>query len=84
MSLKKVGTPKKILSTAASDLEFEQLKNKIAKDNNLKRCTACSQLLAKFDSDNKIINVQKKNLDLIAEVQNVQVRCPKCQQVNFL
>lgn len=82
--IKKKGTPEKILNVVGTEAEFTKLKSKIAADNNLKRCKSCNQLLAKFDSENKIINVQRKNLDLIADVSNTKVRCPHCQQVNIL
>lgn len=82
--LHKKGTPAKLTDVTTSELEFEKLKNKIAQDNNLKRCTSCGQLLAKFDLDNKIINVQRKNLDIIAEVSRAQIKCPNCHQINTI
>jgi phage FluMu protein Com len=81
MSLKKRGTPEKIKEVVKGDDEFDQLKKRIAKDNNLKRCN-CGQLLAKFDSDNKTTNIQRKGLDVIANVTSMQVKCPSCGTVN--
>lgn len=80
--LHKKGTPNKIKEVVTGDTNFDALKNKIAKDNNLKRCRSCGQLLAKFDAENKTINVQKKGLDLIAETSSAQIRCPSCGEVN--
>lgn len=79
---KLTGSPEKIKQVATED-QFEQMKNQIAKDNNLKRCI-CGQLLAKFSSDNKTINIQKRKLDVIAEVGSVTIRCPQCDAVNHL
>jgi phage FluMu protein Com len=84
MSISKKGTPQKIKEVVTGDTDFDQLKKRIAKDNNLKRCKSCDQLLAKFDSENKTTNIQRKGLDIIADVTNMQVKCPSCGIVNNL
>lgn len=81
MALHKKGTPAKLTDITTSESEFDKLKDKIAKDNNLKRCT-CGQLLAKFDEDNSTMNIQRKNLDIIAKVTNTRIKCPSCSQIN--
>lgn len=81
--IKKLGTPNKISEVVKTDKDFEKLKNKVAKDNNLRRCD-CGTLLAKFDSGNKIINIQKKKLDFIAEISSGQIKCPNCGSVTNL
>lgn len=84
MALYKKGTPTKLTDITTSDKEFEKLKSKIALDNNLKRCNVCGQLLAKFDAGNKTINIQRKNLDIIADVTKAQIKCPNCQSINSI
>lgn len=84
MTLNKKGTPEKIDQVVTGDQEFDQLKSKIAEANNLKRCKSCGQLIAKFDVDNKIINIQRKNLDMIAETSNTLIKCPNCSTINSL
>jgi hypothetical protein len=79
--IKKKGTPEKIKEVVKGDKEFDELKTRIAKTNNLKRCP-CGQLLAKFSEDNKTTNIQRKGLDIIADVTNMQVKCPACGQIN--
>lgn len=81
--IKKQGTPNKITEVVTGDQEFEQLKSKIAKDNNLKRCS-CGQLLAKFDEKGQTMNIQRRNLDIIAKVTKVTIKCPQCQNITSL
>lgn len=83
MAINKRGTSHKIQEVVTGDSSFEKLKKKIAEDNNLKRCK-CGQLLAKFDTENKTINIQKKQLDVIADVQNAMIKCPNCFAINIL
>lgn len=84
MALKKIGTSQKISEVTASDAEFEKMKSKIALDNNLKRCGSCGQLLAKFDAENQTMNLQRKSLDVIAKVTDLQVKCPKCKHITSI
>ena len=82
MSIKKTGTPEKIIHTASSDADFDKLKDTIAKENNLARCKTCGKLIAKLTKDGSTINVQKSKLDVIAKASEVSIKCPKCGEVN--
>lgn len=83
MALHKKGTPTKLTDVTTSEKKFEELKSKIANDNNLKRCT-CGQLLAKFDSKDKTLNIQRKNMDIIANVSAAEIKCPGCGTITKL
>ena len=83
MAIDKKGVAVPIQDVTGSLAAFEKLKNQIAQDNNLKRCV-CGQLLAKLDKDSKMLNIKRKNLDLIAEVSEVKIKCPSCHQVTSL
>jgi len=84
MSLKKIGTPEKIIQTTSSQNEFETMKDKIAKENDLVRCHKCGKLIAKRNKHTGTINIQKSKLDVIAKVSEASIKCPKCGEVNKL
>ena len=78
----KKGTPNKIGEIAKNDSEFEDLKQKIANENDLIRCSSCSHLLAKKSADGNI-DIQHKKLSAIASnPSNMEIKCPVCQSVN--
>lgn len=84
MSFNKVGTPNKIQKVAASDIEFEDMRKKIADENNLIRCTNCNKLLSKRGSD-KSLDVQHKHLQLLIEsAAKVKIKCPACEMINVI
>ena len=82
MSIKKVGTPEKIIQTASSKEDFEKMKDDIAKENNLVRCGHCGKLIAKVSSDGETMNIQKSRMDVIARVTEAKIKCPKCGEVS--
>jgi len=82
MSIKKTGTPEKIIQTVTSELEFDRMKDTIAKDNNLSRCEGCGKLICKVSSDGESINIQKSKLEVIAKITEASIKCPKCGQIN--
>lgn len=84
MSFNKIGTPAKIEKVASTDSAFEDLRKKIAEENNLIRCTNCNKLLSKKGSDS-VLDVQHKHLQLIIEsAARIKIKCPACEQVNIL
>lgn len=78
--LHKVGVTQKIKTVAANETEFERLKEQIVTSNNLARCNRCGKLLAKVDSN--MVSVKRKDIDLVAEVKTLTIKCPVCQTVN--
>lgn len=82
MSLTKYGSPQKIEETASTQLEFEQMKDKIAKENNLIRCHKCGKLVAKTSGDH--INVKKGKVDVVAQIQKAEIKCPQCGDINIV
>ena len=82
MSLNKTGTPQKIEKVAGSDENFEEMRKKIAEENNLIRCSNCNKLLSKKGQDNTL-DVQHKHLQMVIEAAaKVKIKCPACNQVN--
>ena len=65
MSFQKFGDTNKIKKVAQTDKTFEDLRKKIAEENNLIRCSNCNHLLSKKSSDGAI-DLQHKHLQLIA------------------
>jgi len=82
MVIKKYGTPEVIKDKITSEIEFEKMKDRIAKENNLTRCKKCGKLVAKSDSN--IIHVKKGSFDMIASVKEASVKCPKCGEINII
>lgn len=80
MSLQKYGTVQKIKTVASNEKEFEALRDEIVNNNNLIRCNRCGKLLAK--SHNGMISVKRKDVDFIAKVADVKIKCPVCQTAN--
>ena len=80
MPINKTGMPGKIRTVVTSEKDFETLKKKIIDTNRLARCTKCGKLLAKIDSD--LVSVKRKDVDIVAKVQSMQIRCPVCQTCN--
>lgn len=79
--LHKTGVSHKIRTVASSEKEFNAIKDKIIKTNNLVRCARCGKLLAKLDNDN-MISVKRKDVDIIAQAENIQIKCPVCSTPN--
>ena len=80
MSLQKFGIAAKIKTVVSSETAFEALRNEIVNTNNLIRCTKCGKLLAKMNND--MISVKRKDIDLVAKVAEVSLRCPICSTCN--
>lgn len=80
MALNKVGVVQKIRTVASSEKEFETLRDEISNSNNLARCTKCGKLLAKLSND--MISVKRKDVDIIAKVADVKIKCPVCGTCN--
>jgi phage FluMu protein Com len=80
MALQKFGVSQKIKTVAGNDKEFEALKEKIVSTNNLVRCAKCGKLLAKCSDD--MISVKRKDVDFLAKVSNVKIKCPVCGTCN--
>lgn len=80
MSINKTGDAQKIKTVVSSEQEFEQLKEKIVAGNKLVRCQRCGKLLAKVDND--LVSVKRKDIDLVAQVNNLSIKCPVCATVN--
>jgi len=80
MSLNKTGIAGKIKTVVASEKEFEDLKKQIINTNSLARCVKCGKLLAKLDSD--LVSIKRKDVDIVAQVQNMKIKCPVCQTTN--
>ena len=79
MALFKTGVSK-IRTVATNEKEFEELRNQIVSSNNLARCTKCGKLLAKIS--NNLISVKRKDVDFIARVEDVKIKCPVCSTTN--
>lgn len=77
MAIEKQGSPEDILEVAKSNEALKNLRERIAKSNNLLRCTRCDKLLAK--QENNIVDVQHRKLVIIGQGPMVIV-CPKCGQ----
>lgn len=80
MALHKIGVAQKIRTVASSDKEFDALRDEIVSSNNLARCTKCGKLLAKLS--NNMISVKRKDVDIIAKVADVKIKCPVCGTCN--
>jgi phage FluMu protein Com len=80
MSLQKFGVAQKIKTVVSNEQEFEALRDEIVSNNNLVRCTKCGKLLAK--TANGMISVKRKDVDFIAKVAEVKIKCPVCATTN--
>jgi phage FluMu protein Com len=80
MPINKTGSPNKIRTVVSSEKDFEHLKEQIVSSNKLARCNKCGKLLAKMDND--LVSVKRKDIDLIAKVQNLEIKCPVCNTTN--
>lgn len=80
MALQKYGTVQKIKTVVSNDKEFEALRDEIVSNNNLIRCGRCGKLLAK--SYNDMISVKRKDVDIVAKVTDIKIKCPVCQTTN--
>lgn len=76
----KTGVSHKIRTIASSEKEFEDLKEKIVKVNNLARCVRCGKLLAKISDG--MISVKRKDVDIIARSNDITIKCPVCNTPN--
>jgi hypothetical protein len=82
MSLEKVGASEKILEVAKNTKEFEKLRENIAKDNNLVKCSRCEKLIAKRGSSGEV-DIKHQNLIVVTNTPSVIV-CTKCGQQNTI
>ena len=80
MALQKFGTSQKIKTVVSSEKEYEALREEIVSVNNLVRCTRCGKLLAKMSND--MVNVKRKDIDIIVRASDVKIKCPVCQTPN--
>lgn len=78
--IQKYGVAQKIKTVAASEKEFEALRDEIVNTNNLVRCTKCGKLLAKLSND--LISVKRKDVDLVMKVSEAKIKCPVCSTCN--
>ena len=78
--LHKTGVVHKIKTVVANEREFEKLKEQIITSNNLARCVRCGKLLAKIDSN--MVSVKRKDIDLVAQVNALSMKCPICGTAN--
>ena len=81
--INKTGDIQKIRTVVSNSEDFESLKQDIAKENQLIRCARCGKLLAKTTEDS-LINVKRKDVDLVAKVSSLTISCPVCHEVNTL
>lgn len=81
--LHKTGDAQKILTVASNSADFELLKERIVKENQLVRCIRCGKLLAKTSSDS-MVNIKRKDMDIVAKVSSLTISCPVCKEVNTL
>jgi len=80
--LHKTGAPSKIRTVASSDVEYEKLKEQVVAANNLMRCAKCGKLLAKVEGN--LVNIKRKDVDIIATASELHVKCPVCGTTNSL
>jgi len=78
--LHKIGVSSKIKTVVSNEGDFEKLKEQIITTNNLIRCSKCGKLLAKVDSD--LVSIKRKDVDLIAKVNALTIKCPVCSTCN--
>ena len=81
--INKTGDIQKILTVASTSEDFEALKDRIVKENRLVRCVRCGKLLCK-STDDDLISVKRKDVDLVARVSSLTITCPICKEVNSL
>jgi phage FluMu protein Com len=81
--INKTGDIQKILTVASTAEDFELLKEKIIKENQLVRCIRCGKLLCKT-TDDSMISIKRKDVDLVAKVSKLTIACPVCREVNTL
>ncbi len=80
MAIQKYGAPAKIKTVVSSEKDFEALRDEIINTNNLIRCSKCGKLLAKQSND--MISVKRKDVDIIAKVADIRIKCPICGTCN--
>jgi DNA-directed RNA polymerase subunit RPC12/RpoP len=78
MSIRKIGTPEKIVDVAKSAEEFETLRKRVANENNLIRCPQCQHLNAKQTADGVIDIQHKRAIFLIEKPEKMTIKCPAC------
>lgn len=81
MAIFKKGTPNIITDVASTDSDFDKLRERVAKENNLVRCVSCSHLLAKKSADGVLDVQHKKAVFLIEKAEKVDIKCPICQSI---
>ena len=82
MPINKIGVAAKIKTVVSNDKEFEALREEIVQANQLVRCIKCGKLLAKMDGGN--ISVKRKDIDLVAKIEELHIKCPVCATANTL
>ncbi len=82
MAIQKYGVVNKIKTVVGNEEDFEALKEQIIKTNSLARCAKCGKLLAKIGSD--MVSVKRKDVDIVAKVESMQIKCPVCQTCNIV
>ena len=80
MAINKTGVPQRIEEIARNEKEFEQMKEKVAHTNDLVRCISCGKLIAKKSGD--VVDIKRKDLNVVAEKGKVIVACPVCNTKN--
>ena len=80
--IKKIGVPQKINEIAKNEEEFNQLKERVAKANDLVRCLSCGKLLAKRSGE--VVDIKRKDLNVIAQKGTIMVDCPVCRTKNII
>jgi phage FluMu protein Com len=80
MAIQKFGVANKIKTVVSSEKEFEALRDEIVNTNNLIRCAKCGKLLAKQSND--MISVKRKDIDIVAKVADIKIKCPVCGTCN--
>jgi hypothetical protein len=81
MSIKKIGTPNKILEIVKNKEEFDKLWQNICKSGDLIRCKICNHLVSKKDMESGYITLKHKNLSAIIKSDSVQFTCPFCSNI---
>ena len=81
MGFFKKSTPSKINEVVKTEEDFENLRKRVAEQNNLVRCSECSHLLAKRSDDGMIDIQHKKVVALVKEAKFVEIQCPICGHI---
>lgn len=83
MAIYKQGMPSKITDVTKNDADFEKLRERVAKENNLVRCGNCAHLLAK-KSENVTDIQHKRAIFTVEGATNITAVCPVCQHTSSI